>query len=410
MTESLRRIAALVREQSGITLRESQLPSLQGAIRRAIGGDADEFLQLVSQRESASAAVALLLDHVAVKETSFLRDLRQLEGLDWRALLERARAAGREHVRLWSAGCATGEEAYTLALLAAEALGSFAPPVTVLGTDLSSAALEEAALGRYRPRSVRPLSDDLRRRYFEPEGEDLVVGRQLRALVRFAQHNLVRDAAPPRGEAQFDLVMCRNVLIYFDPGTVNEVVTRLESAVARHGVLVLGAADALCGTARGYGVVAAATGKPPERRRPAVAAPEGPGRRFDDRLAAAAAAADEGRIDAALAAVDLLLDERPLAAAAHYLRGVLCLEKDQVEPAIASFRRALSVDPGFGLAAFKLGRALESLGDARAAVGAYEQALRAGQESGGNRYTRLLAQVDFADVVAACRSRLGALR
>lgn len=408
MTESLTRIAEVVREESGIVLKPSQLPSLRAAVRRACGGDPDGFLALTADRRTASAAVAQLLDEVTVKETSFLRDRRQFDALDWRALLAAAQAAGAERVRVWSAGCATGEEAYTLAMLAAESFGSFQPPVSILGTDLSGAALEHAAAGRYGQRSVRAVPEALRRRYFEQEGERLVVGAELRPLVSFAPHNLVRDGAPPAGQDRFDLIVCRNVLIYFEPETVNRVLEGLEAALRPGGTLLLGAADALCGTARGYGAVAAATGETVERRRARVDGSK-PRRRFEDRLSAAARSADLGRTDEAVDAVDELLRERPLDAVAHYLRGLLALEHGEPQTAVDCFRRALSVDPMFGLSAFKLGRAYESLGDTAAARSAYEQAVRAADEGDGDRYAALLAQVDFVDIVAACRSRLKAL-
>jgi chemotaxis protein methyltransferase CheR len=408
MTESLRRIAEVVREESGILLKSSQLPSLRAAVQRACGGDPDGFLALTADRRTASTAVAQLLDEVAVKETSFLRDRRQFDALDWRALLASAKACGAERVRVWSAGCATGEEAYTLAMLAAESFGSFQPPVSILGTDLSVAALEHASAGRYGKRSVCAVSEALRRRYFELHGEGLVVGPELRPLVSFAPHNLVRDGAPPVGQDRFDLIVCRNVLIYFEPETVNRVVESLEVALRPGGTLLLGAADALCGTARGYGVVAAATGAAVERRRAQTEATK-PRRRFEDRLSAAVTSADLGRTDEAVDAVDELLRERPLDAIAHYLRGMLALERAKPQMAVDCFRRALSVDPLFGLSAFKLGRAYESLGDTAAARSAYEQALRAPDEGGGDRYAALLAQVDFVDIVAACRSRLTAL-
>ena len=143
------------------------------------------------------------------------------------------------------AGCATGEEAYSLVLLAAESLGTAEPPVDVLATDVSESALEAAREARYRGRSVTGLSQRLRERYFTEEDQLWSPVEVLRAPVRFARHNLVRDPAPPLGEGRFDLITCRNVLIYFDRPTVDAVIASLERALEPDGVLLLGAADAL---------------------------------------------------------------------------------------------------------------------------------------------------------------------
>ena len=221
MTDALRQVAELVRRETGIVLKPAQESALTAALRRAVPGvDAAGFLWLASDAVEGRVAIDRLIDEVTVKETSFLRDQRQLETISWRALLENARAAGSETIRVWTAGCATGEEAYTLAMLASEAFAPGVPPVDILATDVSVTALAAAAEGRYRERRVRAVGADLRARYFESDGDRLVVGERLRRLVRFQRHNLVSDPTPPLGEAPFDLIACRNVLIYFDGPTV----------------------------------------------------------------------------------------------------------------------------------------------------------------------------------------------
>ena len=88
----------------------------------------------------------------------------------------------------------------------------------ILATDISSAALAASNLGRYRERSLRTVAPSLRNQYFEQDGDQLRVGERLRSIVTFAQHNLVTGTMPPLGETAFDLIICRNVLIYFDGG------------------------------------------------------------------------------------------------------------------------------------------------------------------------------------------------
>ena len=277
---------------------------------------------------------------------------------------------------MWSAACATGEEAYSLALLAAEAFAPALPPVRILGTDISPLALAHARIGRYRSRSLRDVDAAARARWLHEDGDRMVVGDPLRALVTFARHNLVRDPFPPLGEAPFDLILCRNVLIYFDTPTVGRVLASFESAREPSGALVLGAADVLCASASRIGVV-----PPPPAARPPLRRPLG-------RPAPPASPPAVG-------------------AASDFERGLEELERDQPAAAVTSLRRALYAEPDFGLAAFKLGGAHEALGDVASAVRAYRQALRALDPH--ERHEPFLEQIDLADVAAAAKARLDVL-
>jgi chemotaxis methyl-accepting protein methylase len=334
--------------------------------------------------------VERLLDEVTVKETSFLRDPAQLETIDWAALVEGGGA------RVWVAGCATGEEAYSLVLLASERLRTPEPPIDVLATDLSEAALEAARAGRYRRRSIAALDERVLHRYFTEEDGLWLPVDGLRRPVRFRRHNLVREPSPPLGEERFDLVVCRNVLIYFDGPTIETVIGSLEQAVKPSGVLLLGAADAL-GNSRRLGEVAA---------RPSRAS-RWPG--AEELLSVALAAADAGRREDALDATSELLRHNPLSTEAYFVRGLVQLADGASRDAVASLRRALYIDPRFSLASFALGRAYDALADAGKARRAYEDALRT-LDPDDDRHDALLRQVDLGDIAAACRARIAALR
>ena len=121
--------------------------------------------------------VARLIDEVTVKETSFLRDRQQLGRIDWRLLLQGARAAGAERLRVWAAPCATGEEPYTLALLACEAFAPAEPPVTIFATDISGDAVARARAGVYEARAVRDVNSVQRHRFFRRKGRAARRGR-----------------------------------------------------------------------------------------------------------------------------------------------------------------------------------------------------------------------------------------
>lgn len=438
MNDSLSRIAALVHDESGMVVKESQLPALSAAIGRIAPGMVPEtFLEQVSAGAARGSLLSRLVDEVTVQETYFFRELRELRAIDWRQLLERARESGSGAVRIWVAACATGEEAYSLAILASEAFGPLGTPVTILATDVSPAALAQAAAGeRYSQRSVRNLPLQLRERYLLEEGGRYRVRDSLKALVRFRVHNLVRDPSPPLGEVPYDLIACRNVLIYFDLPTVETVIGSLESALRPGGQLILGVADRIVGTAGALSRTAYDGGGhrsvERRRRRPGAAKPslrrplglepkpsEGdrptghpssdggvePRRRAEDRIEGALLAADAGDLDTALELVEALLAKDPLLADAHFVLGLVELEAGDARAATASLRRSLYLDPSFGLAAFELGRAYDASGESGAARRAYEQALRT-LDPEDERHRSILDQVDLADVAAACAARL----
>ena len=418
MTSQLERLVDLILRETGISIKHAQVRSLEAALRRVDRDmDAGRFLEAVD-RDPAAAALLLerLIDEVTVNETFFFRQRAELDAVDWRRLLETARMRGSEQIRVWVAACASGEEAYTLAMLACEAFAPAPAPVSILGTDIAQAPLERARRGRYARRALKLLDARMRERYFVPEDGGLAVGATLRALVQFRRHNLVLDPVPTPSDEPFDLIACRNVLIYFDAEAVERVIDLLEGALAPEGMLVLGAADRLCGSARPLaGLDGRATqkvGRARPLRRPLGHGPSPVAPRpasGNDGLAAALHAANQGGLDDAMQATERLLEDDPLDADAYFIRGLAELGLGDAGAAVSSLRRALYVDPTFGLAAFKLGRAQEEAGDPRAAARAYEQALRT-LEPSDPRHGLILDQVDLGDVASACAIRLKALR
>jgi len=431
--EAVRAVAERVRRETGVVVKDTQLPALEAAIGRAAPGmSAERFLAELSGRAPA-APWRRLVDEVTVPETYFFRERRELEAIDWRCLVAAAREGGLTTVRVWVVGCSTGEEAYSLAILASEALGREAAPVTILATDISSRVLRRAeAGGGYSERSVRNLPPGLRERYLSLDDGRYHVKDSLRSLVRFRHHNLIDGPSPPLGEVTFDVIFCRNVLIYFDPPTVERALRSLEAALRPGGRLVLGAADRLTTV----GNFTRDLTDPAERRRrspakpalrrplgldpkpkeeanpPAAVAvlaaaegPLGPRRRAEDRVVDALLAADRGDLDSVLEIVEALLAEDPTMADAYFVRGLVELDLGEPGAAIGSLRRSLYVDPLFGLAAFELGRAHDAANDPKAARRAYAQALRT-LDPEDERHRVILELVDLADVATVCEARL----
>lgn len=387
MSGPLEELAALVLRESGMVIRASQLPALAAAVRRVEPGMTPERLLSELQRTDArEAVVGRLIDEVTIKETFFLRHREELEAVDWRAIAARAMGAGRTSVRVWSAACASGEEPYSLAMLALEAFAPGPAPVDVLATDIATSSIARARAGRYGARSIRHVDPAMRARWFTEGPGGLTVGGAVRELVRFGRHNLLSDPIPPLGEPPFDLVVCRNVLIYFELDAVRETIRRLRAALVPGGTLILGAADRLTGGPE-LPPVRAEPVAPDRRRTPQRPRTTGPERRVARR--------DRRAVPPPAPASD---------ATSEYERGSAALAAGDAAGAADALRRALYLDPSHAAAAFLLARAHETRGDATAARRSYYQALALLEEAPDE-----VAGVARRDLESAARARLSAL-
>lgn len=174
-------------------------------------------------------------------ESYFWRDKGQFALLQREILPLLARQNSRE-LRLWSAGCSTGEEAYSLAMLCQEMFPDNRPRVQIIGTDLNEAALEHARRGCYGQWSFRGVAPSLQARYFTRQGNSWHIKPELRAAVSFRRLNL----CAPRDEANlrdFDLILCRNVLIYLAPAAIDRAVALFRGALREGGFLMTGHAE-----------------------------------------------------------------------------------------------------------------------------------------------------------------------
>ena len=185
-----------------------------------------------------------LFDSLLINVTSFFRDPLAWQALQEQVLPELFSAKGvKTPIRVWSAGCATGEEAYTLAIVLAEALGhdQFRERVKIYATDLDEDALQQARAGAYDASALTDVPEKLRDTYFEPVGEKNVFRRDLRRQVIFGRNDLTRDAPISR----VDLLVARNTLMYFNAEAQTNVVRRFHFALSYPGYLFLGKAEML---------------------------------------------------------------------------------------------------------------------------------------------------------------------
>ena len=228
-------VVAYVTARAGLAFGGARETLLREALAEAVRTDAT-----LANPPLASAAFARLCDTVTVRESFFFREPGKLALLR-ECLRDPARGHRAAPMRVWSAGCACGEEAYTLATVLHDA--GLAGRYTVLGTDLSSAAVDAARTGVYGPWSLRGLDAATVQRVFRTHAERFQVREHLRGGVEFRQHNLLEPL--PRDAGTFDVVFCRNVLIYLTPDAVLRAADVLTSALKAGGWLVTGVADPL---------------------------------------------------------------------------------------------------------------------------------------------------------------------
>lgn len=189
-----------------------------------------------------------LLDALTINVTKFYRNRETWEALAGRYLPDLWRDR-RGAVRCWSAGCASGEEPYTVGILLLEQArrsGISAAGARIDATDVDRASLARAEAGRYRAPAFDEMPPELTSRYFTGRDER-TVGDAVRRLVRFRHHDLLREPPP---EPPYDLILCRNVVIYFDRPTQERLFLGFAEALDPQGVLVLGKVETLFGDAR----------------------------------------------------------------------------------------------------------------------------------------------------------------
>jgi len=238
-------VARLVNARTGLVFRTNCCDAAEAGTRRAMerAGVADLTTYVELLREGA-AAFADLIDELTVGETYFFRQPERFDFIRRHVLPEIRRRRGPDHVvRVWSAGCASGEEAYSLAILFEEE--GIADRCSILATDISGVALQRARDASYGIASLRGIDESLLRRYFRRHGYREILEDRVRCRVTFRSSNLAADEPRQTGGmmGDMDLILCRNVLIYFDKNTVGEVGRRLFGALAAGGWLVTGASD-----------------------------------------------------------------------------------------------------------------------------------------------------------------------
>jgi chemotaxis protein methyltransferase CheR len=247
------KISRLVYQVSGIDLHEGKEELVKARLIKRLRHlnifGFDRYLKYLANDKSGSE-IRAMVDVLTTNKTNFFREPEHLNYLRDEIIT----GLGKEQIRIWSAGCSSGEEPYSIAITLCEAIPDIGKSdIKILATDISDRMIEQARLGLYNEETLKGISFQLKHRYFEQAETGIShkyrVVPQLQSMVRFAKLNLMEDW-PMRG--LFDLIFCRNVMIYFDKPTQEKLVKRFWSQLRPGGYLMVGHSESLTFMAHDY--------------------------------------------------------------------------------------------------------------------------------------------------------------
>jgi chemotaxis protein methyltransferase CheR len=402
--------------------------------------------------ESAGGAAERqqLLDAVTIQETHFFRNLPQIEALRKDVLPElirRTRSSGRP-LTIWSAGCSTGEEPYTLAMLLVQLFEEDAPfPVKIIATDVSEAALDVARAGVYSGRTIQLAEPGAVDRWFDARSDgSYSVAQPVRDLVEFRLQNLVTDA-PPLSTGEADLIVCRNVTIYFGRETTTRLVRGFHRLLTMGGYLLLGHAETLWQISEDFSLLPVGEAfvyrkdavpvsgrrpapvrppaptphvsqprrvmrdvlrvpglrpkRPPEPRHPSLAAPELPSPLED--LIRAREALRAGQYAEAASLAERATAAHPMLVEGYILEGRALSNQGDDDGAIVALRKAVFLDPAAAHAHFLLATTLARVGDPGGAALSFASAAQTLPAASPETLSELLDGRAVSDLVDLCQ-------
>jgi chemotaxis protein methyltransferase CheR len=390
--DDLARLSGFVAERMGLYFPPERWPELRyglDAARCEFGfDDAGHCARWIMSSDLAPEQIDVLASNLTIGETYFFRQKDLFDSLEATILpaLIAARGGREQRLRIWSAACCTGEEAYSLAILLKRLIPDLSHwNVTIRASDINSRFLIKAQAGDYREWSFRNVPDWLKESFFHVTSPGhYTVLPDLRNMVSFFPLNLVEDSYPSllNDTNAMDLILCRNVLMYFAPDQAEKVVRKLALALADGGWLGVSPCETYCVTAPDLIQVGNSGGTlfrkghaDPHQREAALsmsssqsttapvsesgASGGGPssGIQENEYERMARKLANQGDLEEALAWCDQALAASPLDAVCHYLRASILSEKGDMSEAARSYHRSLAIAPDFVLAHFAMGNA-----------------------------------------------------
>ncbi len=247
----LEKIRVLLHQATGMIFEKDKDAFLAGRISERMQArniaHFDEYYQLLAFNTSKDELLSLI-EGIVSEETYFFRNAPQLRGFAEKVLpkvMQTRLAKGEKKLRIWSAACATGEEPYSLAMLLRETIKDLDTwQITLLATDIDSRVLEKARCGFFPERALGELPESYRQKFFTKTDTGQRISQEIRQMVEFEQLNLV-DRFALRRQRDFDIIFCRNVLIYFSDLARKKVLAGLYDALMPGGFLFLGRTESI---------------------------------------------------------------------------------------------------------------------------------------------------------------------
>ncbi|MEO0482232.1 MAG: protein-glutamate O-methyltransferase CheR [Planctomycetota bacterium] len=209
--------------------------------------DFDQYVGFLTMGPFQTDEFQEMFNRITINETSFFRNEPQLNAFESEALPDLLKARAKEkRLRIWSAACSSGEEPYTLAMILHRALGVRLADwrIEILGTDISEKALKVAQSGVYSSYALRTTQALTQSRYFKEQGREFVLDPEICSMVNFEVHNL-KDRLAARRFGTWDVIFCRNVMIYFDDAMKQQLVDCFHDQLAKDGTLFIGHSENL---------------------------------------------------------------------------------------------------------------------------------------------------------------------
>ncbi len=235
------RINRRINELLGLHFSENQWEGLERRLQKAaaamhIKKTLDQLDQWIAQPHIPQHQLEVLIEHLTICETYFFREKQALTLLTESIipLIKPSTYNGKKQLRIWCAACSTGEEPYSIAMTLRDSLPI--PDeweITLLGTDLNVQALEKARVGSYSPWSFRDTPEAIKQKYFIKSDKKLLIKPDIKKMVQFRQHNLATEAfpAPGNGSKQWDVILCRNALMYFSPDVIKRITKKFHEVL-----------------------------------------------------------------------------------------------------------------------------------------------------------------------------------
>ncbi len=259
--ETFLELRDFIYQLTGMYFNEPKISLLEGRINQRLEElqitSFEEYLNYIKNDENAEE-LTTFLDLVTINETFFFRSQPQFDAIQNIILpnIIKTKKEGKKTVRIWSAACSTGEEAYTLAIIILEYIKPQFPDVTfqILASDINTDVIEQAKLGFYKDYAIKNTPPHILSKYFKISGTTYVVNDEVKKLVKFNNINLI-DSNALKLLQGVDLIICANVLIYFDIESKQKVVSSLYDILNTGGYLFVGYSESLHGISKAFSLV-----------------------------------------------------------------------------------------------------------------------------------------------------------